>query len=433
MNDKDAPDMEVISENDVTVVESNLLSDDEGQAYADPAPGQSVQIIPVKEYKPNIALTNIDMNKLATLEEDTKELPDVTTKEGMERCKWVIKTSREMRLSADIYRAEIKKPAFDWCDKVEGQWKLVKPRLKAIEERHKLHKAAEDNRKKLIKEEKQKAENARIAAIDEAINNLRMIPVEAVEKNYDATQIKQALDVLSIESVDEEIYQERLSEAQVVRDASMQRLRDLLETKLAQVQQAEKMAKQEAELVEQQRVAGLELQVGRLMNYVIKAGQCANSEQIKAIVNEVAKIDPKDFGDFKREADLKLTEVYNTIKKMYEEQIEMEVLQREKIERDRKDAEQAKLKEVEVVEPEQEFGASAPGAASLESVQKDNKNAQLDAAAIEYMPAGAKKTMADDAYDAFVDILGGNQTAASTIIEALEANSIPHVHCDWIQ
>jgi len=376
----------------------------------------ATEIVPVENYKPDIALSNITQKAMADLESRYETLPDVSTKEGYDECKTSIRSLRDLRVSADRYRKKIKEPAYEWCDKVEEEWKSIKSRFQTMEDRFKGAKDLEDLRKKEEKEREIREENARIAKLDERIEAIKQMSIDAVTNNYNSEGLKECISYLTLIKIDEIDYQERTAEAEIIKEASIEQLNNMVKTQLENEENAKKLVEIEA----QQKIDKIKAHIVALDTFVTRAAMAENSEQIKEVVNEVAAIDPEKFGDFKKEADEKLTNVYNIVKKMYEDKLKVEAVP---------------------IDPTPEPVDTTKPLVIVEDV---NKTEQTEIKVIEshenadeqdhvITPAGkeyVKKMWADEAWNALVEIVDEN--SASLLMEALTAKSIPHVNCEWL-
>ena len=195
---------------------------------------------------------------------------DISTKEGMTVAKQGRALFRDIRISLEKKRAEVKAPILEIGKLLDSRAKEIFAKIEPLEEKFSAEIKAEEERVEAIKAEKIRLENERQAALQDGIDAIRDTPSQCAILT--ASEIERALQSLNNLPLTVEVYAERLDEAKFVMESTLKQMESLLVGKKAQEQLA---AQQEAARLEEKRKAK-EIEAERI------AEQKRQEEELKA-------------------------------------------------------------------------------------------------------------------------------------------------------
>ena len=197
---------------------------------------------------------------------------DVRTTVGMEMARTDRAEVRGLRTSLEAKRIEIKAPALDRCRLIDAEAKRITNALRELEGPIDAQIKAEEQRKEAEKAAKAESERQRIAAIRSRIDAMRDIVASYVGKR--ALEIEAAATM--VESIDTSIgFDELASESEVVKGATLAKLREMHCATIAMEAEQERLAEQRKEL------ARLELEAAE-RRAAERQAQDAEAARIKA-------------------------------------------------------------------------------------------------------------------------------------------------------
>lgn len=178
---------------------------------------------------------------------------DVATTAGMKAACEARAAIRAPRYEVEKVRKAVKAPILALGRDIDTRAAKITADLLAIEEPIDSHIKAEESRKEAERKAKAEAERARVAAIQDDIeNDLRCVPAKMIGRS--AADMERALiDVIAI-TITTERFQEFSPIADQVKSLSIDRLRSMLEQQRAQEAEQERL-RIEREQLEQQRLA----------------------------------------------------------------------------------------------------------------------------------------------------------------------------------
>jgi hypothetical protein len=179
---------------------------------------------------------------------------DVTTTAGMAVAVKYRATFREIRVASEKARKERKAPILEIGKLLDSRQKEIEAEIEPFESRFDAAIKAEEKRKDDEKIARALAESTRIAAISERISFLR----DYVSSSFglSAAKIAAMIETLEAEEITLEAYAERSGEAGMTKIASLEKMRDMHATQVADEEAAAEAARQaEADRIERERVA----------------------------------------------------------------------------------------------------------------------------------------------------------------------------------
>ncbi len=195
---------------------------------------------------------------------------DISTKEGMTVAKQGRALFRDIRISLEKKRAEVKAPILEIGKLLDSRAKEIFAKIEPLEEKFSTEIKAEEERVEAIKAEKIRLENERQERIQALIDGIRVAPMACM--NMNSTEIEQSIDELRRIDTSSNAFAERADEAAFVLTGVISQVQTLLEGKKAQEQLA---AQQEAARIEAELKAK-ELDAERI------AEQKRQEEELKA-------------------------------------------------------------------------------------------------------------------------------------------------------
>lgn len=240
---------------------------------------------------------------------------DITTKEGMATAKEVLAGLVKIRTGADKAKSKAKKPIDQAGKEILAQYNALELAVKAEEKKHADVITEETARLARIEEEKRQLERARIEAIENRIDDIRLIPSTLVKS--DAATIETKLTELVARVLDKGDFEEHLEQAITAQNISINELRQLLtdarereardaelarlraedEQRKATAAAAEKIqADAAARLKAQQDQMNAIVEIQGLASALTAAGQAGDREAVEAAVTKARAFNPDSFG-----------------------------------------------------------------------------------------------------------------------------------------
>lgn len=176
---------------------------------------------------------------------------DVTTTAGDKAARAARARCVSIRTSADAAYEGWNKPMLAKQREMRAILAKIKDEVKAVEEPIDAQIKAEEARKAEIRAAKEAAELARQQAIQSRINAISQYPVQAAGKS--AADIAALLAAVAELPITTELYEHRAGEAMALQADTVAKLEQMHSAALAQEQEAARLAKERAELEEQQR------------------------------------------------------------------------------------------------------------------------------------------------------------------------------------
>jgi len=185
-------------------------------------------------------VSQVDLNNLLLDYKDIPEInPDANDVIVSEQYQFVLKGHKafvKARTGIEKTRKQLKQPALDYGKQVDGIAKEFQSLIKSTEDKLFLQRKTVEDNEARKQREAEEAEDARVNNINSAINSLKQLPIECINKNSEA--ISEVLK--SIEAPGKEFYCEFYDEALEVFGASSSQIRQMLENQYL-VENAEKI------------------------------------------------------------------------------------------------------------------------------------------------------------------------------------------------
>lgn len=236
-------------------------------------PKTSVELIPVFSVPIQFNVTDAAIAELRVKYEvkpvtNTKELKDNAAS---------IAVIRRLRVNIDKKRKTLKKDAIEYGNRVQKEANRITEELFSIEDPLKEVKEVYEAKKAAIAEEKKREEDARIKAVKDTIENIRLSPAKYITAN--TIQIKKAIECMLFMK-DEFNYQEFAQEALQVKTTVIDELKQL-QTKREELDKQEKEA-EEKQIVLDEQEAVLKVEREKLAIERAEAEQKANEQKAEA-------------------------------------------------------------------------------------------------------------------------------------------------------
>jgi colicin import membrane protein len=216
----------------------------------------------ITEYSPTVAA-------LAELEQRHKgAVFDLSSTSGMSAARKARAEIRTYRTSLEAMRKAIKAPALERCRLIDAEAKAITERLVSLETPIDDQIKAEEARIEAEKEAKRQAEAARVAAITDRINAIKLTPA-SIPRNATSDEIAATADKLDIDGIVDAEYQEFAEDAAMALDATVAALRAMAadrkreeaaaaEAQAKAAEEAAKLAEARAEIERQQAALAAE-------------------------------------------------------------------------------------------------------------------------------------------------------------------------------
>lgn len=210
----------------------------------------------------------------------------ITTKEGMEVAKANRNVFKAIRIELEKKRAECKAPILEVGKLLDSRAKEIEAKVRPLEERFDADIKAEEKRIEDEKAAKIKAEAERNAQIQGRIDNIKSLPLKAMSMTSQGIQ-EYCIDAMNATIATAEIFGERFVEAEIAIAETTKQLNVMLEGKKAQEELA---AQQEAQRIENERLAKIAAEEKAKAEAEAKAAQAAEAERL---ARERAELDKK--------------------------------------------------------------------------------------------------------------------------------------------
>lgn len=192
----------------------------------------------IAEYSPTQAALAELKNKFGAI------VFDVKSSKGMKEAREARSEIKGYRTSLEKKRVEIKGPALERCKLIDSEAKRIEKELRALEEPIDEAITAEEERKEAEKQAKLLAEQQRIAKIHDAIQTIRMFPIQFI--NSPAIDVEVAFQQIKVGYPDES-FEELRKQAIEVWQVAVTEVETILEQRIAA---EEKEARIKAEMAE---------------------------------------------------------------------------------------------------------------------------------------------------------------------------------------
>ena len=243
---------------------------------------------------------------------------DITTKEGMTVAKQGRALFRDIRISLEKKRAEVKAPIIEIGKLLDSRAKEIFTKIEPLEDKFSSEIKAEEERIEAVKAEKIRLENERQERIQVLIDGIRNAPALAAMMN--STEIELAIDELRRIDTTSNAFAERADEAAFVLTGVIAQVQSLLEGKKAQEQlaaqqesarlEAERKAKElEAERLAEQKRQNEELAAERAKLEADKAKQEAEYREARKVLEESQRIERAKLSEEKEEIARQMAEI----------------------------------------------------------------------------------------------------------------------------
>ena len=320
----------------------------------------------------SIAEYNATEAGLAELREQFATVPDVTTKDGMERAKLGRRTCITLRTDLEAKRKALKAPLLEAGRTLDSEAERIRGEILAIELPYDEAIKAEEAKAEAAREKKRQAEAAARKAIEADLDAIRNLPVAYV--TADAAMLRERIAALQADTLErfDEVY---LPTAQQARDTALEALDRLLGVRVAadeeaernraererlDAERAEQEQREQAAANERQRQANIDEHIGDLRD-VPRRAMGSNSERLRDVIADFESmgLPVSHFGERVEEAAAVKEKALAELQAMLEATVETERVAAEQAERQRQLDEQAAAQRREAEEAEQARQAKA--------------------------------------------------------------------------
>lgn len=271
---------------------------------------QEVANTALKTIKPEQYVTAIYEPFNKRLAEAIKEVDGVkyviTTAEGLKKAKECRSLFSAIRIEADKERKARKEPLLAIGKLLESGNNKIEEGVQPYEDRFDFEIKFEEKRKEDEKAELLRVEEKRKSELQAKLDLIKNVPTQAL--GFTSAQTQEAIDELSIIVPDEESYQERFVEAEIIIEQTIQILKGMLEGKLAQEQLAEKQAKEKAEQEEankdQLRIDAIKKKIQGIKDALVLAAEYDTPAQLVQLITQVGNVNlfEEEYQEFTAEA-----------------------------------------------------------------------------------------------------------------------------------
>lgn len=206
---------------------------------------QEVTATPIAEYRPTeAALADLRARYDAVVY-------DVTTSKGMTEAKKARAELRDLRVSLERTRKEIKEPALTRCRQIDSEAKRITGALESLEEPIDAQIKREEQRKEDERRQREEAERQRVAAIHSRIAAFNEDAGKVI--GQPAVVIKAKIDRLRAIQVTAEAFAELIEQAEEAKAAALASMESQLERQQEHEAEQERIRAERAELEELRR------------------------------------------------------------------------------------------------------------------------------------------------------------------------------------
>jgi len=208
------------------------------------------------------------------------ETVDMSTGKGEKRNAELIKLVRDVRVNLEKGRKFFKADAIALGKLIDSSSKEILSQLQEIEKPLVERKTIRDEEKQKAKEEKERIERERVEALNKSMSALREYRETCF--GQDSTYLQGMINALELIDVTEALYQEKIEEAQFIKDDSLRIIKALKETTLV-TEQEDRDREIEKKRLEDERI--------KLESEKAEASKPAPSivEKVKTFVSEIGE------------------------------------------------------------------------------------------------------------------------------------------------
>lgn len=187
---------------------------------------------------------NVQDAKIAEMKEAAKDIKVTNPKERKISANKIAEC-RDLRVSVEKRRKELKSDALEFGKKVDAEATRIKDLLLDVETPLKEIQQAYDDEQQRIKDEKERIERERVEEIQVRLSDIKNYIPNSVGKNSET--IKGNIDFLLNAEITEEIFQEFTEEAKMLKDAVISKLEEMHKTVLETEQEAIRLEEERKE------------------------------------------------------------------------------------------------------------------------------------------------------------------------------------------
>ena len=360
---------------------------------------------------------NVTDAALMEHKEKYEQLPDIKTKDGYEHAKLCLRESTAIRTGVEARRKELNSDAVVYKKRVDAKAKEIIADVLSVETPMRELKKEQDEVIEFAKQEKIRIENERVARIEENIQAIKGYAATCI--NLTSSQIAEKMEKLSCLVLEESVFEERRSEAQLLRLTAIDQVQEVYDSKLKQEREAIRLEEERKKLeVEKER---MRLEEEERQKKIAEDNEKARIENEKIRLEQEARqkeIDEKN-ETIRREQEAAQQAIEADNARIKEEQ---EAAQR-KIDEENQRIADEKKRLADEAEASKKVGASDLAKTMQEAAGKTKKGPAVI--------SDGTAMMREETYQALIDILDEN--SAGLLIEALVAGSVPHISIDWLK
>lgn len=278
----------------------------------------------------NIASTNVTDNAIAALKEKHQHVPtEIKTQEDLKLNKEARADIRGIRVAAGKYATKLKQAIKSLTSEVKDDNASLVKKLLELEDPIDKRIKDEEARLKEERDRKKKEREEKDRLIDKKIDAIKNLPVSSIKESSEF--LKFQIDVLSKLEYTEEEFLDRVEEAELAKEISIDTLGEMLVEAKSRESEAEKAKERENEISEQKRVGDINKKISDFDGYIVKAATASTIDELKNILDDAERIEISDvqyeeFSDAAFEKKRKILEVINNLldakleeKKKYDE------------------------------------------------------------------------------------------------------------------
>lgn len=296
---------------------SETQSENQSETQLEKKPEYSVTESGIAEMAERLAMTKIESGERLPI---TK----VESKEDRDQAALGAKECVDLRMKIEEKRKELKAGAVAWGKKVDSAAKHFTGLISDIEKPLKQLRVAWDDKIKAEREAKKEVERQRVAAIDQAIADIRKMGNNgALLETADAVQEQFAL--LYEFEITEEMFQEKVVEAEGVKTEMLDVLKQLSDRRIAERAEADRLEKQRVEQAAEAKRLNAQRDTQDASDKKRRDEQAAEDEQRRK--DQAAQ--QKKIDDQQAEMDRKQAEIDAEAKRLQDAKDEAERVERE--------------------------------------------------------------------------------------------------------
>lgn len=324
----------------------------------------------------------------------------VATTKGMKEACADRAELRSLRVNLDKLRKQLNEDDQARIRKRNDKAKEITAQIEALEDPIDAQIKAEEERKEQEKQERARAEAERLRRINEELGNIQRLPLDCL--NATADELQAAIEALTADTL-EDFDEIHLPSAQAAKDASLSKLREMLDARITADAEAERLAAERAELerlrAEQDRVIAEQAEERRRQDEAAEHARRAaalmdehiadlrgipaalvgkSSDILRGAIDEVESIDPNHprFGDRRVDADAARVATLSRLREMLDVTIEQERVAAEQAERQRQLDAQAETQRIAQEEAEARARAEREEREAAERAERERLEAE---------------------------------------------------------